>query len=251
MHAYLEITGLNKQFKSQNSSTSVLNNISFKINEGDFISVVGPSGCGKTTLLKCISGLLKPTSGQILLSGKKNLHGKISLIFQEYNKSLFPWKTVSENVAFGLERRKRTNKGVKSLMNLLRLTGLEKYEAHYPSELSGGLQQRVALARALGYSPNILLMDEPFSSLDAYAKQQLEDCVLELSKMLKITVLFVTHDISEAIYLSDRVLVFSEKPACIVKDISIKLPYPRQQLLTRQSRRFLHYRKEVFELLGL
>lgn len=243
MGTILEIKNLKKEFVNNSRSTIAIENISFKVNEGEFIGVIGPSGCGKTTLLKCVAGLLSPTHGTI----SKISISKVTLVFQDYNKSLFQWKTVKNNILFGLERSNLKNDKV--FRDYLEIVDLKGFEDHYPYELSGGMQQRVAIARALAYNPDIILMDEPFGSLDAQIRELLEDELLKIWERFKKTIVFVTHDIEEAIYLSNRVIVLSRRPAKVVGEIKIVLDRPRNQLTTRVSKNFVEYRRRIYKLL--
>lgn len=227
-------------------------NISFSVNRGEFVCIVGPSGCGKTTLLKCICHLLKPTTGKVFINGQE-IHcppREMILIFQDYSRSLFPWRTVLKNVLFVLEKKDLPKKErveiAKSTLANVNLTG---FENHYPWELSGGMQQRVAIARAMAFSPDILLMDEPFASVDAQTRNDLEDTVLEIWHKFSQTILFVTHDIEEAIYLADRVLVLSHRPSQIREEILIDLERPRNQLTTKEDKRFMEYRHHIYTLI--
>ncbi|HUK40334.1 MAG TPA: ABC transporter ATP-binding protein, partial [Candidatus Acidoferrales bacterium] len=208
-----------------------------------------PSGCGKTTLLMSIAGLIAPTSGRISLNGRE-VSGpppKLVLVFQEFNKSLFAWRSVLGNVRFGIEARGDGHREAESrARRLIELVGLKGFENHYPWELSGGMQQRVAIARALAYQPEVLLMDEPFGSLDALTRLELEDTLLRLWKELGTTILFITHDIEEAIYLSDRVWVLSRRPSQIIQELRIDFSRPRNQIETRADARFMEMRNQIY-----
>ena len=216
----LEVQALSKNYRQAGGETTpAIGDISCEIQAGEFVSFVGPSGCGKTTLLMSIAGLLAPTSGRVIVNGKEvdAPPPNLVLVFQEYNRSLFAWRSVLGNVRFGLEARgRRSSDADGKARALIELVGLDGFENHYPWELSGGMQQRVAIARALAYEPEVLLMDEPFGSLDALTRLELEDTLLRLWAALKTTILFITHDIEEAIYLSDRILVLSRRPSRIV-----------------------------------
>src|SRR5947199_8098581 len=208
----LEINGLGKTYGSGDKATPAIGNVSFRIEAGEFACVVGPSGCGKTTLLKCIAGLLAPSRGEVLLRGRPVTEPPeaMALVFQEYGRSLMPWSTVRNNVLLPLRhkplaRRERT----RLVEEALESVGLTRFIDHYPWQLSGGMQQRVAIARALAYQPSILLMDEPFASVDAQTRGDLEDLVLRVREEYGITILFVTHDIDESVYLADRVVVLT------------------------------------------
>jgi NitT/TauT family transport system ATP-binding protein len=236
---------------SGEKETIALKDITFHVKKGEFLGIVGPSGCGKTTLLKIISGLLSPTGGEVKIENRyiKGPEKDIVLVFQEYNRSLFPWRTVLKNVEFSLEISDVTDSHRReTATKYLEMVGLRGFEKYYPWELSGGMQQRVAIARALAYGPKILLMDEPFGSLDARMREELEDELLRIWEELGITIIFVTHDLDEAIYLSDRLLVLSERPAVVLKDIPIKLKRPRDQLITRSDPDFIEYRNKVYKL---
>lgn len=246
----LEIQGLSKSYRQAGGETTLaIGSITCQVEAGEFVSFVGPSGCGKTTLLMSIAGLLPPSSGQVLVNGKV-VHGpppNLILLFQEYNKSLFAWRSVLGNVSFGLEARdKRGAEADRKARFLIELVGLKGFETHYPWELSGGMQQRVAIARALAYEPEVLLMDEPFGSLDALTRLELEDSLLSLRATLKTTILFITHDIEEAIYLSDRIWVLSRRPSQIIDEIHVDFPRPRDQVTTRAERRFMEIRNDIY-----
>src|SRR5829696_5320058 len=213
-----------EHLKKTYGSVEAIADISFEVAAGEFVCVVGPSGCGKTTLLKCISGLLEPTAGSIALDGpvpsgnpSKRVEpwrrDKMALVFQEYSRSLFPWMNVRQNVAFPLRRKTVAKAETKRIVEeTLSSVGLEGAIDRYPWQLSGGMQQRVAIARALAYQPSILLMDEPFASVDAQTRADLEDLVMQVRRQYDVTILFVTHDIDESVYLSDRIVVLTASP---------------------------------------
>ena len=250
----LEVENLSKSYRQlRGENTVAIGNVSCQVEAGEFVCFVGPSGCGKTTLLMSIAGLLEPTSGRVLVKGQevKGPPPDLVLVFQEYNKSLFAWRTVLGNVLFGLEaRRDRTRRGEAKARELLELVGLKGFEKHYPWELSGGMQQRVAIARALAYQPEVLLMDEPFGSLDALTRLELEDTLLTVWAQLKTTILFITHDIEEAIYLSDRIWVLSRRPSHIIQELAIGFPRPRNQVATRAEPRFMALRNDIYRQIG-
>ena len=222
--------------------------VTFSVRAGEFVAIVGPSGSGKTTLLRCVAGLLRPTSGEVLIDGRRvdGVPGALGVVFQDYGRSLFPWMTVHDNVDLPLrgnglgvvERRERVTAS-------LREVGLDGIGARYPWQLSGGMQQRVAIARAIAYAPRILLMDEPFASVDAQTRADLQDLALGVWKAHGSTALFVTHDIDEAIYLSDRVIVLSSPPTSVTAEIEVGLPRPRDQIETRSQSRFVELRADV------
>jgi NitT/TauT family transport system ATP-binding protein len=197
----------------------------------------------------CIAGLIPPSSGTVKVKGVE-INGpppNLVLVFQEYNRSLFAWRSVLGNVLFGLEvRGKISREAEEKARHLIGLVGLEGFERHYPWELSGGMQQRVAIARALAYDPEVLLMDEPFGSVDALTRLELEDSLLRLWKELKTTILFVTHDIEESIYLSDKICVLGRRPSRVLLRMDIHLDRPRNQLSTRSDPKFVELRNEIY-----
>ncbi|MEV1131823.1 ABC transporter ATP-binding protein [Agromyces sp. NPDC049794] len=225
--------------------------LDFTVPEGAFVSIVGPSGCGKTTMLRCLSGLMKPTRGEVRLEGEPvtGVPRDLALVFQDYSRSLFPWRTVAGNIAYVLPRNLPKAERAARIQESLDAVGLGEAGAKYPWQLSGGMQQRVAIARALAYRPAILLMDEPFASVDAQTRAELEDLMLAVRKQFGMTILFVTHDIDESIYLADRVLVLSKSPSTIVESLDIDLPYPRDQVSTRELEDFVHLRSHVARLI--
>jgi NitT/TauT family transport system ATP-binding protein len=225
----------------------------FDVKEGEFISIVGPSGCGKTTLLKMICGLLEPSSGQVKIHEQQVTSSvpEMILVFQDYSRSLFPWLTVGKNVLFPLKNRSDLNSAEKErrAQEAIQAVGLEDSFDQYPWQLSGGMQQRVAIARAIAFRPEILLLDEPFASVDALTRAELEDLVLRLQAKFKITVLLVTHDIDEAVYLADRVFVLGPPPSVVIRAVTVELPSPRSQTETRSDPRFLEIRNEIHDLI--
>jgi NitT/TauT family transport system ATP-binding protein len=233
--------------------------VSLNVCRGEFVSIVGQSGCGKTTLMKCISGLLPPTSGTVVLEGRtvEMPPPEMILVFQDYNRSLFPWLTVWKNVEMPLRVNRSVRKSLgatertERIAEALEAVGLRDAKDKYPWQLSGGMQQRVALARAIAFRPEILLLDEPFASVDALVREELEDLVLELRRKYGVTCLLVTHDIDEAVYLSDRVFVLGPPPSVVSCEVKIDLPRPRTQLETRSSPRFLELRTVIHqEIMG-
>ena len=246
----LEVQSLSKSYRQAGGETTpAIGNISCQVEPGEFVSFVGPSGCGKTTLLMTIAGLLAPSAGRVVVNGKdvSGPPADLVLLFQEYNKSLFAWRTVLGNVRFGLEARgDRSSHAHGKAGSLIDLVGLKGFENHFPWELSGGMQQRVAIARALAYEPKVLLMDEPFGSLDALTRLELEDALLRLWAELKTTIIFITHDIEEAIYLSDRIWVLSRRPSEIIEEMPIDFSRPRNQLSTRAEGRFMEMRNKIY-----
>jgi NitT/TauT family transport system ATP-binding protein len=249
----LRVVDVGRTYRTDHSEpVEALRGVAFDVRRGGFLTIVGPSGCGKTTLLKIIAGLLAPTAGSVHISRIEDKPGPdIMFVFQEYNRSLFPWRTVFRNVAFGLEQLKlgRTETSDR-VLKYLRIVRLEDFAQRYPWELSGGMQQRVAIARALACEPQLLLMDEPFGSLDALSRSTLEDDLLRLWKELGLTILFVTHDIDEAIYLADNVIVLSPRPSEVAENVAVSLPRPRRQIETKNSTAFGEYRATISRLLG-
>ena len=215
----------------------------------EFLAIVGPSGCGKSTLLRMAAGLIGPTKGRVLLDGKPVLEPPPGVIylFQQYAKSLFAWRTVIDNVMFPLEGAPRARRGElrAQCQDLLRQVGLAGFEDKYPWQLSGGMQQRVAIARALAANPQVLLLDEPFSAVDALTRMELQSLVLQLWERRKFTAILVTHDVEEAIFLADRVAVLGAKPTSLKEIIDVGLPRPRDQLATREDPRFLKLRHHI------
>jgi NitT/TauT family transport system ATP-binding protein len=230
----------------------VIDGIDLKVAEGELVSIVGPSGCGKTTLLRSIAGLLTPTHGTITLRGDRvdQVPDGLAVVFQDYSRSLFPWLTVRDNVGLPLRRRglgraARRQAALEALADV----GLGQVAHQYPWQLSGGMQQRVAIARALASRPLLLLMDEPFGSVDAQTREDLEDLVLRVHSSRAITTLLVTHDIDESVYVGDRVVVLTTAPARVAADLPVRLPGPRDQIATRELPAFVHLRAEVGRLI--
>jgi NitT/TauT family transport system ATP-binding protein len=231
-----------------------LERVDLQVAEGEFLAVLGPSGCGKSTLLQILAGLIVPTSGEIVLSGRR-VEGPppdVVYLFQPYNKSLFPWRTVAGNVAFALRRKgsrlARAERRARC-RHYLQMVGLAGFEEHYPWQLSGGMQQRVAIARALAAEPSVLLMDEPFSAVDALTRMELQALILDIWRNTRLTVVLVTHDVDEAVFLSQRIVVLSRRPATVLRVIETGLPYPRDMVETRELPRFLQLRHDLFQAL--
>ena len=248
----LEIKAIGKTYGSGEAATHAVGEVSFTVEEGQFVCVVGPSGCGKTTLLKCVAGLLPPSRGEIVLRGKRvtSPPEEMALVFQEYSRSLMPWTSVRNNVLLPLRHKKLGKDERKALVEeSLDAVGLTRFIDRYPWQLSGGMQQRVAIARALAYQPSILLMDEPFASVDAQTRGDLEDLVLRVREQYGITILFVTHDIDESVYLSDRIVVLTHAPTMVEEMILVDLPFPRDQIETKELPEFAHLRAHVYRLI--
>ncbi len=248
----LEIKNLGKTYGEGDTAVHAIGDISFGIEEKEFVCVVGPSGCGKTTLLKCMSGLLEPTQGSVELGGKA-ISGpppEMALVFQEYSRSLLPWMSVRGNVTLPV-RHKKLGKAERDQVveEAIEAVGLTGAIDRYPWQLSGGMQQRVAIARALAYQPQILLMDEPFASVDAQTRGDLEDLVLRVRHQFGVTILFVTHDIDESVYLSDRIVALTPSPTTVNEVITVDLPRPRDQLETKELPEFTRLRAHVYRLI--
>lgn len=224
----LEVKGLNKIYKTNKGETTALKNISFKTHRREFVCVIGPSGCGKSTLARILAGLESYNGGEALLDGKP-ITGPgrdRGMVFQGY--TLFPWRTVKQNVMFGLEMNNTsTNEAAREADQWLDLVGLDKFANAYPHELSGGMKQRVAIARALVNQPRILLMDEPFGALDAQTRSKMQGHLLEIWRNIDITIVFITHDLDEAIFLADRILVLKAHPGEVQELIEVPVPRPR------------------------
>jgi ABC-type nitrate/sulfonate/bicarbonate transport system ATPase subunit len=231
----------------------ILDHVNLEVCEGGFVCVVGASGSGKTTLLRALAGLAHPAEGEACFQ-QKPIAGPSrdrAIIFQDYSKALLPWRTVSGNVALSLEARGVPPSERADIIDaLLVKMGLAHAKNQFPSQLSGGMQQRVQIARCLAQNPKLLLMDEPFGALDAMTRQTLQDEILALTADNQVTTVFITHDLEEAIYLGDQVVVLGGSPASVVENIAVDLPRPRNQLFTREDTRFLSYRHRLFELLA-
>ena len=239
----IELRNITLEYASAENPVTALQDVSFSVEAAEFLCVVGQSGCGKTTMLNIVAGFLKPTKGAILIGGE-TVTGKgfdRGVVFQDFAQ-LFPWRTARRNVEFGLEM-----KGVakeereETALRFLRLVNLEKFARSYPHELSGGMQQRVAIARALAYNPAVLLMDEPFAALDALTREEMQRFLVDVWRETKKTVIYVTHNVAEAVYLADRVIVFSPHPGTVKAQVKIALSRPRDTL----SVEFLEYQKEI------
>lgn len=227
----------------------VIDSLTFEQPTGEFLAVVGPSGCGKTTLLRIIAGLVPPDDGTIRCLGEP-LEGpaeNASIVFQDYNRSLFPWLNVRKNVTFGMSRSERTKRADR-VTESLEQVGLQEFEEYYPWQLSGGMQQRVALARSLVSGAQLLLLDEPFASVDAQTRIDLQSMVLDICATAGMTTLLVTHDIDEAVLMADRILVLSSRPASIIDDVDVQLPRPRDHLETVEMPAYSQARHRVFQL---
>ncbi|MGH7089805.1 MAG: ABC transporter ATP-binding protein [Stellaceae bacterium] len=245
----LETRALSKVFARGDRMIEALRDINIGIEAGAFVSIVGASGCGKTTFLRTVDGLIEPSSGEILIDGKPVAGPSSDRAFVFQRDSLFPWRSVLQNAVFGPEVRGDEMKAARSLaQRFLALVGLEGFEKYYPHEISGGMRQRVNLARALTMNPEVLLMDEPFAALDAQTREIMQTELLRIWREAKKTVLFVTHQIDEAVFLSDRVLVFTVRPGRLKESIAIDLPRPRMLELKRTSE-FVRYVDRIWRLI--
>ena len=245
----LDVRGLRKVYDSHGRRVEAIGNLTFTVDDGRFACVVGPSGCGKTTLLRCIAGLLPPTAGEVYVEGVRvtGPPDGLAIVFQEYGRSLFPWMRVRDNVELPLRAAGQPRERRRELVHeALDAVGLGDVHSAYPWQLSGGMQQRVAIARAVAYQPRVLLMDEPFAAVDAQTRADLEDLIRSVWQRLGVTLLFVTHDIDEAVYLGQRVIVLSAAPTEIAEDLAIDLPDTRDQLTTRGDPRFAELRSRIY-----
>jgi len=238
---------LSVEFTSKAGRVTVLDELDIRVKPGEFVALLGPSGCGKSTLLNLIAGILKPTTGSVAIDGKAVARPNpgCGIVFQQH--SLFPWMSVLENVAFG-PRMIGNSDPIATARTFLALVGLEKHETAWPMSLSGGMQQRVGIARALAIYPPVLLMDEPFGALDAQTRLMMQEELLKIWSQFRTTVVFVTHDIEEAVFLADRVIVMKTMPGGIKHDVTIGLPRPRDLAMVK-SETFNAYRSEIFELI--
>lgn len=232
--AILEVKNLVKEFPVRGKSQAngrVLNGINFSVRRGEFVTILGPNGCGKTTLLKMIAGFEEPTSGSISFQKRSEGLQKAYLVLQNPDESLFNWLSVLENVRIGNCSGETSDSAASSILESIRVAGtsLSEFSNHYPYQLSGGLKQLAVIARAIAFNPSIMLLDEPFSSLDVFTKTEIEDALLELYEKNRVTTLFVSHELESAIYLADRIVLLSGRPAEVKKIIEVKLPRPRNR----------------------
>ncbi len=245
----IEVRNVSKSFASSDKILKVLDEINLNVREGEFFVIVGPSGCGKTTLLKIMHGLITPDSGEVYIDGEK-VKGPSSLtalVFQTSN--LFPWRTVLKNVEFGLEVQKIPDNEKRTIAKKhLETVGLSGFENFYPRQLSEGMKQRAAIARALAVNPKILLMDEPFASLDAYTRELMQTELLNIWEKFKKTVVFVTHSIDEAIFMGDRIAILSYRPARVLEVLETRIQRPRSEDI-KSSSEFLELRKHIWSML--
>jgi NitT/TauT family transport system ATP-binding protein len=248
--AIIELRDIHKSFQAHGQDLQIFGGVNTAIGRRSFLSIVGPSGCGKSTLLRLVSGLDPATRGTVVFNGKAVTGPAKGMIyvFQQYTRSILPWRTVIQNIEFGLRSHKQVGvrEGRELCREYVRLVGLEGYEDYFPSQLSGGMQQRVVIARALICEPDVLLMDEPFSAVDAMTRAILQELLIKIWEKLPITVLFVTHDVDEAVFLSTRIISLGKAPAGIKEDVAIDLPFPRDPIRTREDERFGILRRRLF-----
>ena len=247
-HINLKINNVSKSFPKvdTNQTINAVKDINLEINNNDFVCLVGPSGCGKSTILRLISGLITPTTGEIILNDEKitGPTDKIAMVFQK--PTLYPWLTVYDNIAFGLRIHKEKEEVIKEkVLNMIDLINLNDFTSSFPSELSGGMAQRVALARAIVNDPKVILFDEPLGALDAFTRMKMQDEIISIWAKKKQLAIMVTHDIEEAVYMSTKVVVIDKNPGRIKKIIDIDMPYKRD----RESMKFIEYRNEILSLL--
>ncbi|MDZ7747393.1 MAG: ABC transporter ATP-binding protein [Halobacteriales archaeon] len=244
--ARVVVDGVSKSFEGNGESVEALRGVDFEVSDGEFVCIVGPSGCGKTTLFRIIGGLDSPTAGEVRLSGSPvtGPTPELGIVFQEYH--LFPWRTVRGNVVFGLEQQEMDGEARDGrVTEMLRLVGLEDAVDSYPSQLSGGMKQRVAIARSLAVDPDLLLLDEPFGSVDAQTRSMLHEELLDVWQETQKTVLFVTHDVEEAVTLADRIVVMTPGPGQVKEFVDVDLDRPR----SRTDEAFIEYQERIRDLI--
>jgi NitT/TauT family transport system ATP-binding protein len=247
----LEVTDLTKSFGRSGAAHTAIDQVSLTVAQGELVSIVGPSGCGKSTLLRCVGGLVTPTAGRVVLRGVPvhDVPDGLAVVLQDYGRSLYPWLSARDNVAMPLRHATRGRAARRKAADAsLVAVGLPGVGDKYPWQLSGGMQQRVAIARALACEPVLLLMDEPFGSVDAQTREDLEDLVLRVRRERDITILLVTHDIDESVYVGDRVIVLTPGPGRVRADLRVNLPAPRDQIETKELPDFVRLRTEVSRL---
>ena len=250
---YLRLQDIRKAFGSGDAATLAIGGVNLDVREGEFLGIIGPSGCGKSTLLQIAAGLATPTDGTVTFEGRDVTAPPTGIVylFQQYGKSLFPWRTVLDNVAFAIEHRPGMTREAarQESRRYLDMVGVGDFAQKYPFQLSGGMQQRVTIARALAAKPRVLLMDEPFSSVDALTRLDLHALILDLWEQQRFTAVLVTHDVDEAVFLADRVAVLSRRPSRIAEVVDTELPRPRDNLHTRELPRFIELRHHLLEQL--
>jgi NitT/TauT family transport system ATP-binding protein len=243
----IEVKDVSKIFASKDGDVVALKDLSFSIQDGEFLAIVGASGCGKTTLLNLIAGFIRPNAGQIMLQGREiaGINPQCGMIFQQY--ALFPWKTVQENVEFGMKMKRLPKKNRRArATEFIELVGLKGFENSYPHALSGGMKQRVSIARALANDPEVMLLDEPFAALDAMTRQVLQEQLVKIYEESRKTIIFITHSIDEALLLSSRIIIMTARPGRIAQNIVNDLPYPRNASV-QLSERYIQLKKEIWD----
>lgn len=252
MEDILVASGVAKAYPA-GGGVPIIDGFECRIGRGEFVSLVGPSGCGKTTLLMALSGLLATDRGTVTFNDKKidQTPAGLAVVFQDYSRSLLAWKNNLDNVLFGMRRVSGLSASEKrnKAADMLKAVGLKGFEKHYPWQVSGGMQQRVAIARSLASQSELLLLDEPLAAVDAQTRADMQDLLLDLARQFNQTCVLVTHDVDEAVYLADRVLVLGPRPTKVVKEVKVDLPKPRDQLSTREAPEFLAARHEVLGLI--
>lgn len=252
MEALLDVRGVRKHLGEGAARQEILGDLSFSARPGEFLSVVGPSGCGKTTLLMCLAGLYGVDEGSVSFEARPVTEPPpgLSVVFQDYSRSLLPWKNNLDNVLFGMKRvQGSASEKARRAQELLAAVGLGGYERHFPWQVSGGMQQRVAIARGLAAQSRLLLLDEPLAAVDAQTRAEMQDLLLALAQRFSQTCVLVTHDVDEAVYVADRVIVLSRRPTRVVADLPVTCPKPRDQLATREHPEFLRLRHEVVRMI--
>lgn len=246
-----QVRDVGVSYASRDGRRSILGGVTFHVSQGEVVGIVGRSGTGKTTVLRLLAGLQLADKGDVCLDGRviDRPSSKVMTVFQDYGQALLPWRTVAKNVAFGIERSAPRREVRAKVDRALELVHLQDNAADYPWQLSGGMQQRVQIARALAMDPEVLLLDEPFAALDAMTRGALQDEFLAVQRETGVTIVFITHDVDEAVYLADRVLVLSGSPACVSDTLVTGLPAERSQLETRESGQFLEARRQLAQLL--
>jgi len=245
--------GVRKSLGAAGAATQVLEGISFRAAAGEFVSVVGPSGCGKTTLLMCLGGLMRADSGSVVFEDREVTEPPpgIAVVFQDYSRSLLPWRRNLGNVTFGMRRLEDLDASGRDARakELLAHVGLKGFEEHFPWQVSGGMQQRVAIARGLASRSRLLLLDEPLAAVDAQTRAEMQDLLLALAAEYRQTCVLVTHDVDEAVYMADRVVVLSQRPSRVLREIPVPLPKPRDQIATPSHPEYLRLREEVLRMI--
>lgn len=248
----IELRGITQIFSHDHGRFTAIENVNLAVKEGEFVALIGPSGCGKSTLLNVVAGLVKPTSGTVVIDKEDfsgRIHPQIGYVFQQ--DTVLPWRTVRDNVLLGLEYRNVANRNRADLVSrFLGMAGLQGFENYFPYQLSGGMRRRLALVMTLVVEPTILLMDEPFGALDAFTKMFIHGELLRIWDQFHQNVLFVTHDLSEALTLSDRIVIMGARPGRIVAEYEVTLPRPRNVIRLREDEAFLHQSKEVWDILA-